>query len=125
MSDIARKRFHGWRFDKRNPRDVELAEWVQNDIDSGRINVGEVCKDLLYAYYVYVRGKGEYVGGGTLFLGLFREMLENSLEEMLSSFKLAAPKAPEEEEEKPKPTNTDRAKDMFKFTASNADAWNA
>ena len=123
MSNIARKRFHGWRFDERNPRDIELAQWVQNDIDDGRINVGEICKDLLYAYYVYVRGKGDYVASGNLFLGLFRETLEKSLADMLASFKLTAPRLLEEKSKEPEAANMDRAKAVFKFTASNADAW--
>lgn len=40
-----------FRFSGRKPRDVQLSHWVKADTDTNGINVSEVCKELLYAWY--------------------------------------------------------------------------
>jgi hypothetical protein len=48
--ELARENFI-FRFSARKPRDVQLAAWIAEDIDTGQVNVSEVIKDLLYAWY--------------------------------------------------------------------------
>lgn len=48
--DLARQSFL-FRFSSKKPRDIQLAAWIAEDTETGQVNVSEVIKDLLYAWY--------------------------------------------------------------------------
>jgi hypothetical protein len=52
--------FH-MRFSARSPRDLLLSKWIAQDTHSGRVNISDVIKDLLYAWYIQ-----RYTGDGRL-----------------------------------------------------------
>lgn len=47
-----------FRFSDRKLRDKQLRQWIDEDIESGEVNVSEVAKDLLYAWYMQRRNGG-------------------------------------------------------------------
>jgi hypothetical protein len=48
---LAKESFR-FRFSDRKPRDIQLSHWIAEDVDNGRVNVSEVIKELLYAWYI-------------------------------------------------------------------------
>jgi hypothetical protein len=47
-----------FRFSGRKIRDIQLKQWIAEDIENGQVNVSEVIKDLLYAWYVQQHNGG-------------------------------------------------------------------
>lgn len=50
-SEPVRSGFH-MRFSSRNARDLLLSKWIAEDTYTGNINISDVIKDLLYAWYM-------------------------------------------------------------------------
>lgn len=50
-SEPVRTGFH-MRFSSRSARDLLLSKWIAEDTYSGGINISDVIKDLLYAWYM-------------------------------------------------------------------------
>jgi hypothetical protein len=40
-----------FRFSNRKLRDKQLMQWIAEDLEEGQVNISEVIKDLLYAWY--------------------------------------------------------------------------
>ena len=47
-----------FRLSDKKPRDVQLSYWIKADTESGNINISEVTKDLLYAWYIQRQNGG-------------------------------------------------------------------
>ncbi|MGF1507633.1 MAG: hypothetical protein ACFB51_21275 [Anaerolineae bacterium] len=62
---LARRTFK-FRFSATNPRDIDLAKRVQQDIDDGVVNMSEVIKGLLREWYKVRDLRGEIPSPDTL-----------------------------------------------------------
>jgi hypothetical protein len=51
LPPLRREGFY-FRFSARSPRDVQLAAWLDEDMQAGDMNVSAVIKDLLYGWYL-------------------------------------------------------------------------
>lgn len=62
-TSIPRRGQFKFRFSPHKLRDIHLSQWVAADMEAG-INVSEIAKDLLYAYYLQRQNSSTFLPAG-------------------------------------------------------------